>query len=90
MCYLCVVLLVQRASFMFVVYVVHMLCCSHVELVCVFSIPLCLRVFPCVCCGDSLSVCCVCVCVCVWLSVWHVVVASVCVLVVNAGLLCVL
>ena len=28
--------------------------------VCVFSIPLCLRVFPCVCCGDSLSVCCVC------------------------------
>ena len=49
---------------MFVVYVVLMLCCSHVELVCVFSRPLCLRVFRCVCCGDSLSVCCVCVCVC--------------------------
>ena len=29
---------------MFVVYVVHMLCCSHVELMCVLSIPLCLRV----------------------------------------------
>ena len=64
-CVICVWFCLCRGPhLMFVVYVVHMLCCSHVELVCVFSIPLCLRVFPCVCCGDSLSVCCVCVCVC--------------------------